>query len=285
MNLTDFITRSAPPIPWAEGDNIPWNDPGFSQRMLKEHLGQQHDAASRRFETIDRHVDWIHDNLLAKLSARILDLACGPGLYAERFARLGHVVHGIDYSPASIQFATDTATQHGLNCSYACQDIRQADYPSGMDLIMLIYGEFNVFRLTDARLLLNKIWEALQPGGILLLEPHIYQYIQQWGEKPASWYSSPGGLFSASPHIVLQENFWQPSSNTTTIRYHVIDPLTGQVTAYAQTLQAYKDDDYRSLLSRYGFDDIALLPGLLGEASPAGLFALVARKKGADSED
>jgi len=283
MNLTDLITRSNHPIPWVEGDNIPWNDPDFSQRMLKEHLSQQHDAASRRFETIDRHVDWIHDYLLARQPARILDLACGPGLYAERLARLGHVIHGIDYSPASIQYATNTSTHQGLACSYACQDIRQADYPDGMDLVMLIYGEFNAFRPADAHLLLDKIWNALLPGGILLLEPHIYQYIQQWGEKPASWYSSPGGLFSAGPHIVLKENFWQPVSNTTTIRYHVIDALSAQVTMYAQTLQAYQDSDYRSLLSHHGFDDIALLAGLLGEASPAGLFALVALKKKTDS--
>jgi len=51
--------RNLDPAPWSEGDNIPWNEPGFSQRMLKEHLSQAHDLANHRFETIDRHVAWI----------------------------------------------------------------------------------------------------------------------------------------------------------------------------------------------------------------------------------
>ena len=44
MRLGDIITRSQP-LPWSEGDNIPWNDPDFSSRMLIEHLTQGHDAA------------------------------------------------------------------------------------------------------------------------------------------------------------------------------------------------------------------------------------------------
>ena len=52
--LLDFINRSPVPEAWAEGDNIPWNDPGFSERMLREHFPQDHDAASRRTEKIER---------------------------------------------------------------------------------------------------------------------------------------------------------------------------------------------------------------------------------------
>ena len=50
MNLKDIVHRNQNPDPWAEGDNIPWNDPGFSARMLAEHLSQAHDAASRRVD-------------------------------------------------------------------------------------------------------------------------------------------------------------------------------------------------------------------------------------------
>ena len=44
-NLLDLIRREAAPEPWAEGEKIPWDDPGFSRRMLEEHLSQAHDAA------------------------------------------------------------------------------------------------------------------------------------------------------------------------------------------------------------------------------------------------
>jgi hypothetical protein len=32
--------------------------------MLKEHLSKAHDDASRRFETIDKHVSWIQEHIL-----------------------------------------------------------------------------------------------------------------------------------------------------------------------------------------------------------------------------
>ena len=86
MNLIDLIRRPANPVPYSEGEKIPWNDPAFSARMLREHLSQAHDAASRRFETIDKHVAWIHRAILGGRPAKILDLGCGPGFYASRLA-------------------------------------------------------------------------------------------------------------------------------------------------------------------------------------------------------
>ena len=82
MKLMDVVRRTIPPEPWAEGDKIPWHDPDFSRRMLREHLSQQHDAASRRVEIIDRQVAWIHHALygsdLVASSTWAAGLACMP---------------------------------------------------------------------------------------------------------------------------------------------------------------------------------------------------------------
>ena len=86
--------------------------------MLKEHLSQEHDAASRRAAIIDGQVAWIHDHLLQGNPTRILDLCCGPGLYANRLARLGHRCVGIDFSPASIAYARERSEAGGLSCTY-----------------------------------------------------------------------------------------------------------------------------------------------------------------------
>jgi SAM-dependent methyltransferase len=278
MQLIDIVQRSKNPIPWAEGDNIPWNEPGFSRRMLKEHLSQDHDAASRRFPIIDQHVNWIHSDLLSQQPACILDLACGPGLYSSRLAARGHTCYGIDYSPASIEYAVSTARTEKLACTYFCQDIRQAEYPTNVALVMLIYGELNIFRPKNAQSILAKAWQSLEPGGSLLLEPHSYQLVEKMGHTDASWYGSASGLFSDQPYLLLRENHWQEEQHVTTTRYYVIDSNSAKVTRYAQSFQAYQDEEYRQLLAECGFEEIKILPGLTGEELTPGLVAIIARK-------
>jgi hypothetical protein len=63
------------------------------------------------------------------------------------------------------------ADREGLPIDYRLGDIRLVEYGAGYDLVMLIFGEFNVFKPSEARLLLEKMHVALKPGGRLLLEP------------------------------------------------------------------------------------------------------------------
>jgi 2-polyprenyl-3-methyl-5-hydroxy-6-metoxy-1,4-benzoquinol methylase len=205
LSLLDIVQR-APARPWAEGDNIPWHDPDFSERMLQEHLTQAHDRASRRLNTIELHVQWIHNHLLHAQPSTILDLGCGPGLYSHRLAALGHHCTGIDYSPASIRHAQEQALHAQLRCDFRLADIRAADYPKNCDLVMLIFGEWNIFTPAGAHQILSKAAAALAPGAILLLEPHPFATIQAMGQAGTTWFSSTAGLFGGTPHLVLMEN-------------------------------------------------------------------------------
>lgn len=257
MKLRDVIERRVPPEPWAEGENIPWDEPAFSARMLAEHLSQEHDAASRRLETVDRQVAWVHDELLRGKTTKVLDLCCGPGLYASRLARLGHEVLGIDYSPASIEYAEAEARREGLAATYIRRDVRAGDYGDGFGLALLIYGEFNTLRPADGRAVLDAAYRALAPGGIFLLEVHPREMIKRIGTGPSIWRTEEAGLFSDRPHLRLDENFWDEESATTTTRYYIIDAATGDVTRHAQTFQGYTEEEYRALLRDAAFGDVA----------------------------
>jgi SAM-dependent methyltransferase len=280
MKLMDIIHRQSVPRPWAEGEKIPWNAPDFSRRMLDEHLSQEHDAASRRFEIIDKHVKWIHNQVLKRNPTRVLDLGCGPGLYTNRLARLGHRCVGIDFSPASIAYAREQAEEAGLECTYIHQDIRTADYGDEYGLVMSIFGEFNVFRPGEARGILEKAYRALVPNGFLLFEPHTFEAVVKIGKQPASWYSAEKGLFSEEPHLYLQENFWDTEDNVAIARYYVIDAATGEVARYSASTQAYTNEEYRSLLAKCGFGEVVFYPSLGGSAnSPEGdLIAILSQK-------
>jgi len=259
MKLSDIIQRDMAPQPWAEGEKIPWNDPDFSRRMLKEHLSQRHDAASRRTSVIKKHVDWIHNFVLNGKSSHILDLGCGPGLYTARLAALGHVCHGIDFGPASIEYAVKSAPE---NCSYSLGDIRGTDFGSGYDLVMLIFGEFNVFKPEDARLILNKACAALKPGGKILLEPHTFDAVYELGNQPATWYSAKNELFAEEPHLCLMESFWDEDLSVAIERYIIVDVASGEVTRYASSTQAYENDELAEMLKQAGFNKPEFYPSL-----------------------
>ena len=281
MKLLDLIRRTSLPAPWSEGDNIPWHDPAFSQRMLKEHLSQDHDLASRRFAKIDKQVQWIHQELLSSRPSRILELACGPGLYTNRLAKLGHDCVGIDYSPASIAYASENAKQDSLACNYLQRDIREADYGHAFDLAILIYGELNVFCPSDARKILTKAYAALNDGGLILLEPHTFSAVEKIGRAGPSWYSTENGLFCDRPHICLEEHFWDAASRTATTRYFIVDATTSEVSRHAVSYQAYTKEQYQSLLVDGGFDKVEFYPSLSGNEteSQEGLIAIVGRKQ------
>lgn len=280
MKIEDIFTRKSPPEPWSEGDNIPWSSPGFSRRMLREHLSQSHDLASRRSDKIDAHVEWIHRELLSGSPTKILDLGCGPGLYASRLARLGHRCVGIDFSPASMEYAKEQAASENLSCGYLHADVRFIEYGSGYGLAMLIFGEFNVFKPADAVRIVRKAHAALDEGGVLLLEAHTNEAIREFGMRPASWYSAESGLFSDSLHLCLQENFWDAESETVTRRYFIVDASSEEVTRYAQSLKAYTKEEYRAILEEAGFTDVRFHPSLIGRDDPpqSNLQVIVSRK-------
>jgi SAM-dependent methyltransferase len=264
MKLIDIVRRSPDPKPWEEGQNIPWNEPAFSARMLREHLTQAHGTASRRSAKIDQHVRFIHEEVLRGRATRVLDLGCGPGLYAERLARRGHACVGIDWSPASIAHARRIAEAEALACEYVHADVRDAEFGSGFGLTMMLFGELNVFPRDEAGAILEKARAAMTSGGRLLLEVHSHTAVRAIGSQPPWWVAPESGLFGDRPHLWLRESTWSETTQAATTRHFIIDAETDDVVRHASTAQAYHDDEYLALLSGAGFEGARVVPSLIG---------------------
>ncbi|MFC1607749.1 class I SAM-dependent methyltransferase [Candidatus Latescibacterota bacterium] len=264
MELIDILQQSPDAIPDGAADNIPWSDPDFSERMLKEHLSQDHDLASRRIVIIDEHVDTIHRTCLSGKPSKILDLGCGPGLYSHRLAKLGHDCTGIDYSPASIEHARQQAAEADLPITYIHDDLRRTDFGTGYDLVMMIFGELNVFCPDDIATILTKANNALDNNGILLVEPNTFDVVKKIGETGQTWYSSKSGLFSDKPHLCLQSGYWDADKQRTLNHFFIVDAATAEVQCYTQRIQAYHDDDFTELFELCGFSDVTVSPSLGG---------------------
>lgn len=253
VSRRELVTMTAP--------KLPWDEPGFSARMLREHLDQHHDRASRQRRTIDIHVEWIFQTVLGGRPGGVLDLGCGPGLYTERLAALGCACTGVDISPASIDHARRVADERDLPCSYVLGDIRTVDLGAGHDLAICVFGELNTFARSDVVGILRRVARSLRPGGALLLEAHTYDSVVAEGVRGTGWYTATTGLFSDRPHLVLYEHAWDETAARALTRYHVLDDA-GAVGEHAEVLYAYTEDEYRQLLVAAGFDSTSFATGM-----------------------
>ena len=254
MDLRELLERGRPE-PWSHGGKIPWHEPGFSARMLHEHLSQTHDLASRRSSKIDAQVAWLDREVLPD-GARILDLGCGPGFYTSRLAKHGHRCVGIDFSPAAIDYATSEATTKLLDCTYVLGDLRTSDFGSEFDVVLFLYGEFNTFRPQEAAELLRRIRASLKPGGHVVLEVHTEEQVRGLGTAAPSWYVSDHGLFGDEPHLCLIDCEWDPGLRASAERFTVFRGGRSKPDTHVCTTQAYADSEYDRLLDSSGLVSI-----------------------------
>jgi ubiquinone/menaquinone biosynthesis C-methylase UbiE len=102
---------------------------------------------------------------------RCIDIGCGGGAVALELARLvapGGTVAGIDADEVKLALARRAAAEHQLgNVEFTALDVRDWDEPGGYDLV---YSRFLLQHLSDPGGLLRRMWAAVTPGGVLVVE-------------------------------------------------------------------------------------------------------------------
>ncbi len=259
--LRAIYRRPQPPVPWRDGGNLPWDDPTFSERMLAQHLDQSHGAASRPLREIRALVETMMGWLGLQPGHRLLDVTCGPGLYAAEFARRGVAVTGIDFSPASIRYAQTYCA--GLPCQFIQGDVRAMDFAGhGFDAAIYLYGQFTVLRPEEALDVLRRIHAALKPGGRLLLEVLDDDRFDK--RNSTWWYTDQGGLWGDFPYLHLGERAWDETQRAAIERFYIINLETGDLQTYGLCDQAYTVEMMTALLAQAGFDQVTVHPAWNG---------------------
>ncbi|GAB1083680.1 MAG: hypothetical protein SStaTSB_16750 [Shewanella algae] len=253
MNINKLISQHLPIRLSPNESKIPWNDADFSQRMLENHLSQEHDWASRKLAVIERQVDWLCSQLAP--GAKVLDLGCGPGFYTQLLAKRGFCCTGVDFSPASIAYAQQQAQAAGLDIDYQLLDVRSYRPTKKFDFIMMTFGELNVFSAADAKSLLEDCANWLTPNGKLLVEVHSFDEVKRQGQAEPSWQRHSQGLFLDAPHLLLTEHAWDEALQTSSTLFWVIEE-NGKVTRFGSRMQAWQDEGYLQLLNECGFNKI-----------------------------
>jgi ubiquinone/menaquinone biosynthesis C-methylase UbiE len=206
MNIENIYKQMSKPDLYEKGNSELWTDTYISKQLLKVHLNTQVDLASRRVESIKKTADWILKNIPGD-KVDILDLGCGPGLYAEIFAKNGHKVTGLDFSENSINHAIDSAKVKNLSIKYQKENYLELSLKdNSYDLVVLIFTDFGVLSPSDRQILLSQIKRVLRPGGLFIFDALRDTKLE---EKigPCDWESATSGFWGSEPYLRLSNSF------------------------------------------------------------------------------
>lgn len=198
-----------------------WNDPHISARMLANHLDPANPMASRPHEFIDRSVEWLIPALHLQPGARLLDLGCGPGLYAQRCANRGIQVFGVDVSTRALAYARDQTRQAALPITYRQGDYLTGDIGENHDTAILIYEDYSALSPAQRALLLSRVHDALRPGGRILFDATSAARFPDFADSIISETNLMDGFWAEPPYLGTHETWTYPDQRLVLDRYTI----------------------------------------------------------------
>jgi 2-polyprenyl-3-methyl-5-hydroxy-6-metoxy-1,4-benzoquinol methylase len=256
-----------------------WTDEHTSEQMLKFHLNEDIDAASRNAAFIDRSVEWMASYLKIGAGTKIADFGCGPGLYATRLARIQADVTGIDFSKRSIQYAREVATREGLSIHYANQDYLEYETDDRFDLVLMIMCDFCVLSPAVRKKMLTKFHTLLEPGGLVLLDVYSLNAFEEREERALYEANLQDGFWSAEKYYGFQNTFKYEREKVVLDKYTVIE--AGRTRTIYNWFQHFSPETLEREFAECGFAIDNIFSDVAGTPfdSKASEFAVVAKKR------
>ena len=251
-----------------------WTDDYISKTLLKAHLDESHDAASRKSEKRTDIVNWINEKI--KPNSKILDLGCGPGFYTYELGKFGHNLLGIDFNKESFNYAQENKKLDNLieyrHCNYLKDTIN-----GKFNVVIMIYCDFGALIPKEQKILLEKIKNVLTDDGIFIFDIFGKTVLENKKDE-RSWYISQGSDFwSNEPYILMTEKKIFESENSFGTRYYLINQKNGKINEYILWDQFYDENSIKKLMLENNFNVIETKKDLLNNNEET-LF-IIANKK------
>ncbi|WP_136808709.1 class I SAM-dependent methyltransferase [Desulfosediminicola flagellatus] len=253
MNINTLIKTVKKPEAYTPGTAMMWVDEHISKQLLATHLSQDIELASRKETTIASTIEWILSHMSAEM-LNILDMGCGPGLYAEQLAARGHNVTGMDFSQNSITYAKESARRKNLDISYVVQNYLELSDENRYDLIMMIFTDFGVLTPDQREIILANIYRALKPGGTFVFDV-LNENHQVSLTETREWEASESGFWRNSHYLALTETFYY-EEHKVSLSQHTIIEDNEKSEVYRFWVHTFTHSDLDSLLSNADFKAI-----------------------------
>lgn len=261
MNIKEIIKYATKPNLYDKGTAMMWTDEYISEQLLQVHLNPELDLASRKEETIDRTVEWIISEVGGN-ELNLLDLGCGPGLYAEKLAAKGHKVTGVDFSKSSIEYAREQTKKNKSGITYINESYLNLELAENtFDLVIMIYTDFGVLLPDDRKKLLEIVRRILKPGGTFIFDVLNNKDLEN-KVTPKNWEASENGFWRAEPYIALSESFLYEEKKIILYQHIIIDEKQS-AELYRFWTHHFSHDDVRMIMEAERFGDISFCEDVL----------------------
>lgn len=200
-----------------------WTDAHTSRQMLRYHLDEQTDIASRRRDFIDRSAAWIIRRFNIDTNTAVADFGCGPGLYTIRLARTGADVTGIDFSGRSIEYAQTAASQNNLAITYCHENYLDFASDKRFDLMLMIMCDYCALSPVQRKQLLHRFHTHLKPGGSILLDAYTRKAFDQKQEQAFYEKNQLNGFWSPNPYYGFVNIFKYETEQVSLDKYTIIE--------------------------------------------------------------
>ena len=251
MDIDKLHIAAQRPALYEKGDSIMWTDEHISKKLLELHLNPNVDSASRSQENIDRTMEFLLF-FCKKSPMTILDLGCGPGIYLEKLAGLGHHCTGIDFSKNSISYARDQANEKGLDIRYINQNYLELDFEDQFDLVIMIYTDLGVLLPEEREELLDKIYRALKHKGIFIFDLLNERNLEEKFQETQTCTYEFSGFWKPTPYLELAKGFHYPEHKVF-LKQHTILDESEQIRNYRFWTHYFNAADVMAMLSARGF--------------------------------
>lgn len=267
MNIKNILANSAKPALYEKGTAVMWTDEHISKQLLQVHLNTEIDLASRKQKTIQQTVEWILHKADKNTPLEILDLGCGPGLYAELFAEEGHRVTGVDFSKSSIEYAQKEAKSKKLDIKYVHANYLELEMKEqSFDLVILIFTDMGVLLPEEREKMIRFAHSVLKPGGTFIFDVLNDREIEN-KKSPKNWEVAKGGFWKPKPYLALSESFLYEQEKII-LYQHVLVDENSKVDVYRFWTHFFSHSVLEKMLQKSGFEQFRFYENIIHGSGP-----------------
>jgi 2-polyprenyl-3-methyl-5-hydroxy-6-metoxy-1,4-benzoquinol methylase len=256
MVINKLTKITGKPELYTKGKNVMWTDSYISKQLLQIHLNENIDLASRKKTSILETIKWILTKV-NKNKLNILDLGCGPGLYSEELAKLGHRITGIDISMESIEYAKKAAAKSKLDIFYKTGNYLDTKLGyNEFDLVIMIYTDFGVLDSSERKLLLNNVRKALKPEGHFIFDVLNEKCLAKT-MLDKTWECEEKGFWSDNPYLHLTNSYLYKKEKVILYQHFIADD-DKELKTYRFWTHFFSHDDLIDIMRESKFKVLSL---------------------------